>query len=238
MGERDEMNSQNRSLKEAVESQKEDKTRELADKEREKVQAIDRLRDEMLTKIKDMRSNLLSLKKEQLDTTTRLAVLQNHQLTSELEFQSKQSEKLIFENEHLLKKVSNLQKDLEVHREIEEELAKRSHYSRGIIKKLTTKIAELEEELKDHQARSTEPPESAGKASDDHKREEIIKALDRNLESSEKKYIKLQSESDLAKQELKQLRSKVEQQERKTTSLLEVLLRAYSQFEEGELRGS
>ena len=57
------MNSQNRNLKDTVEIQKEDKTRELADKEREKVQAIDRLRDEMLTKIKDMRSNLLSLKK-------------------------------------------------------------------------------------------------------------------------------------------------------------------------------
>lgn len=82
MGERDEISHQNLTLKEAVERQKEDKTKELADKEREKVQAIDRLRDEMLTKIKDMRSNLLSLKKEQLDTTTRLAVLQNHQLTS------------------------------------------------------------------------------------------------------------------------------------------------------------
>lgn len=71
--------------------EEEDRILQVADKEREKVQAIDRLRDEMLTKIKDMRSNLLSLKKEQLDTTTRLAVLQNHQLTSELEFQSKQS---------------------------------------------------------------------------------------------------------------------------------------------------
>ena len=82
MNERDEMNYQNNNLKETVELQREDKTRELADKEREKVQAIDRLRDEMLTKIKEMRANLLSLKKEQLDTTTRLAVLQNHQLTS------------------------------------------------------------------------------------------------------------------------------------------------------------
>ena len=50
----------------------------------------------MLTTIKNMRTNLLSLKADQLDATTRLAVLQNHQLTSELEFQSKQSEKLIF----------------------------------------------------------------------------------------------------------------------------------------------
>ncbi len=45
MSERDEMNHQNKNLKETVENQKEDKIRELADKEREKVQAIDRLRD-------------------------------------------------------------------------------------------------------------------------------------------------------------------------------------------------
>lgn len=82
MSERDEMNHENTSLKKTVEAEKEERIKEVADKEREKVQAIDRLRDEMLTKIKDMRSNLLSLKKEQLDTTTRLAVLQNHQLTS------------------------------------------------------------------------------------------------------------------------------------------------------------
>lgn len=148
MSEREEVKNQNLNLKRSVDAEKEERTKQVADKEREKVQAIDMLRDEMLTKIKDMRSNLLSLKKEQLDTTTRLAVLQNHQLTSELEFQSKQSEKLVFENEQLLKKVSNLQKDLDIHREIEEELAKRSHYSRGIIKKLTNKIAELEESLK------------------------------------------------------------------------------------------
>lgn len=37
---------------------------------------------EMLKKIREMRTNLLSLKKEQLSTTTRLTILQNHQLTS------------------------------------------------------------------------------------------------------------------------------------------------------------
>ena len=96
MSEREDMSTQNRNLKSTVENQREERVRELADKEREKVQAIDKLRDEMLNKIKEMRSNLLSLKKEQLDATVQLAVLQNHQLTSELEFQSKQSEKLIF----------------------------------------------------------------------------------------------------------------------------------------------
>ena len=88
------------------------KIKELADKEREKVQANDRLKDEMFMKIKDMRMNLLSLKKEQLSTTTRIAVLQNHQLTGELEYQSKQTEKLIYENESLQKKIITLQKDI------------------------------------------------------------------------------------------------------------------------------
>ena len=53
----------------------------------------------MLKKIREMRANLLSLKKEQLSTTTRLTILQNHQLTNELEYQSKQTEKLIFKEE-------------------------------------------------------------------------------------------------------------------------------------------
>ena len=53
----------------------------------------------------------------------------------------KKKYELIFENESLQKKILNLQKDLEVHKDVEEELAKRSHLSKGIIKKLTTKIA-------------------------------------------------------------------------------------------------
>lgn len=43
--------------------QKANKLREIADKEREKVQATDKLKDEMLHKINDMRKNLFSLKR-------------------------------------------------------------------------------------------------------------------------------------------------------------------------------
>lgn len=98
---------------------------------------------DMLHKIQETKTNLLSLKKEQLSTTTRLTVLQNHQLTSELEYQSKQTEKLLFKNEELQNKVTNLQRDLEIHKQVEQELAKRSHFSRGIIKKLSQRVKEL-----------------------------------------------------------------------------------------------
>ena len=70
------------------------------------------------------------------------------------------------------------------------------------------------------------------------KREEIIKVLDKNLENSEKKYTKLASETDNARHEIKQLRSKVDIYEKRASSLLEILFRAYSQFDEGELKGT
>lgn len=46
--------------------EKASKLREIADKEREKVQATDKIKDEMNQKIKEMEKNLVSLKREQL----------------------------------------------------------------------------------------------------------------------------------------------------------------------------
>lgn len=62
---------------------------EVNAKELEKIQATEGLRKEMLMKIKETKANLMALNNEQLATTTRLTILQNHQLTTELEYQSK-----------------------------------------------------------------------------------------------------------------------------------------------------
>ena len=67
-----------------------------------------------------MRQNLLSLKKEELETTTRLTMLQNHQLTTELEYQSKQTEKIVFKNEDLEKTITKLRQELEIHKQVED----------------------------------------------------------------------------------------------------------------------
>ena len=58
-------------------------------KDKEKRDEIEKLRKEMIYKIKETKSTLLALNEEQLETTTKMTILQNHQLTSELEFQSK-----------------------------------------------------------------------------------------------------------------------------------------------------
>ena len=53
---------------------------EANEKEREKIQAVKTLKKEMNFKVKETQANLMALNDEQLQTTTRLTILQNHQL--------------------------------------------------------------------------------------------------------------------------------------------------------------
>lgn len=70
----------------------------MNDKEREKFEAVKTLNEDMQYKIQETKANLLALNDEQLQTTTKLTILQNHQLTTELDYQSKQTEKLLVKN--------------------------------------------------------------------------------------------------------------------------------------------
>jgi hypothetical protein len=73
-------------LEQRLEDEIKIKNNSINEKEREKIQATEKLRKEMLYKIKETKANLLALNDEQLQTTTRLTILQNHQLTTELEY--------------------------------------------------------------------------------------------------------------------------------------------------------
>jgi hypothetical protein len=70
----------------------------------------------------------MALNDEQLKTTTRLTILQNHQLTTELEYQSKQTEDLLFKNTKMKSQIETLKREIDIHKEVEKELAKRSHF--------------------------------------------------------------------------------------------------------------
>lgn len=61
-----------------LEQEKKNRRNEVNEKEREKIQATEKLRKDMLYKIKETKANLLALNDEQLQTTTRLTILQNH----------------------------------------------------------------------------------------------------------------------------------------------------------------
>jgi hypothetical protein len=59
-------------LTEELQEERKEKIRELSDKDREKIQATERLRKDMLYKIKETKANLLALNDEQLHTVNSL----------------------------------------------------------------------------------------------------------------------------------------------------------------------
>lgn len=144
--EKEELIAYNRTLELQLKSLQTDKTEKIANKKAEKVKATDKLKKEMLEKIQVTKTELFALKKEQLEPKTRLTVLQNYQLTTELEYQSKQTEKLFFKNQKLLEQVKALRRDVEIHKQVETELAKRSHFCEKLITKLKKRLNEIEEE--------------------------------------------------------------------------------------------
>lgn len=75
--------------------------------------------------------------------------MQNHQLTTELEYQSKQTEQLLFKNNKMKAQIETLKRDIEIHKEVEKELAKRSHFCQKVIKRLKQQVKDLEQEKTD-----------------------------------------------------------------------------------------
>ena len=66
----------------------------VSDLERKHVQEKDRLKKEMLLKLRETKANLLKMTDNQLDTTTKRTIAENEQMSSELAWQSKETEKV------------------------------------------------------------------------------------------------------------------------------------------------
>lgn len=147
MNEKHKLEAQIVQLENDLAQEKKDRDAEISDKEREKIRDIEDLKEEMKKKIGETKANLKALNDEQLQTTTRLTILQNHQLTTELEYQSKQTEKLLNKNNKMQDQIASLKRDIELHKEIEAELAKKFHKSQKKIRKQNEDVKKLEDDL-------------------------------------------------------------------------------------------
>ena len=76
-------------IKERLAAEKALRLEQVNQKELDRIKETEQLRKEMLFNIKKTKANLLAMNDKQLQTTTHLTILQNHQLTTELEHQSK-----------------------------------------------------------------------------------------------------------------------------------------------------
>merc|ERR1719161_3520742 len=112
---------------------------ELSMLNRKKAIEIDQLKKEMLQKIRETRDTLRLKTRDQLDATTKRTIMENEQMTTELHFQSRETEKLLDKNAQLTESNRQLKRNLLIHKELEAELARRTHVYQKLIRKLHMK---------------------------------------------------------------------------------------------------
>jgi hypothetical protein len=80
---------------------------------------------------------------EPVNSTIRATILQNQQLINELDFQSKQTVGLLERNEKLQEQVAHYKREVEIHKQVENDLVKRSSLSQTLVKQLNKKLKDL-----------------------------------------------------------------------------------------------
>mmetsp|Transcript_64254 Transcript_64254/g.186280 ORF Transcript_64254/g.186280 Transcript_64254/m.186280 type:complete len:526 (+) Transcript_64254:118-1695(+) len=123
-------------LKRELEEQAESHTRDVSAFDRKKAIEIDQLKKDMHRKVREMREMLRAKTKDQLDQTTKRAIMENEQMVTELHFQNKESERLLNSNNKLLEENAQLRRNLAIHKDLENELARRTHVYQKLIKKM------------------------------------------------------------------------------------------------------
>ena len=116
-------------LKEAL-----DKNKEIIFKNNEEMRKMivrneikfSNLKNKMTENILQTKSKVTELNIQYMDVSSKLTLLQNHQLLIQLEYQSQQLDDLKARNEKLEKEVYDLTKEVEIHKEVELALAEKN----------------------------------------------------------------------------------------------------------------
>jgi hypothetical protein len=123
-------------LKRQLQEQAEAHTRDVSAFDRKKAIEIDQLKKDMQKNIKETREYLKARTKDQLDSTTKRTIMENEQMATELHFQSKETERLLDRNQQLMEENSQLRRNLQIHKDLENELARRTHVYQKLLKKM------------------------------------------------------------------------------------------------------
>jgi hypothetical protein len=126
-------------LKKQLADQAEEHARAVSAFDRKKAIEIDQLKKDMQRTVKETREMLKARTKDQLDSTTKRTIMENEQMATELHFQSRETERLLDRNQSLLEENSQLRRNLLIHKDLENELARRTHVYQKLIKKMDQK---------------------------------------------------------------------------------------------------
>ena len=104
-----------------------DKTKQqIIQKEIQNKLKFTKLKDKMLENINETKEEVTELNMKYMDISTKLTLLQNHQLLVPLDYQTQQFEESTKKNEIYKKKIADLTKDIELHKEVEVSFAEKN----------------------------------------------------------------------------------------------------------------
>ena len=109
---------------------------------------ISKLKDKMLENINMTKEEVTELNMQYLDVSTKLTLLQNHQLLVQLDYQSQQLDESTKKIELLEKKIFDLNKDLEIHKQVEVTFAEKNKKLKEELKKYIKKDNKENKEIK------------------------------------------------------------------------------------------
>jgi len=133
--------------------EKSDREQKEAFLERRFLSERERLKKEMLRKIRETKLRLLAMTEDQLHTTTKRTIMENEQMTIELQYQSKETEKLLTQVEQVKSENRQLQRQIELHQKTEKMLATRTHFLQRLVDQFNDQKKKEENRLnaeKDH----------------------------------------------------------------------------------------
>jgi len=136
-------------------------------------------------------------------------------LTNELEYQSKNTEKLLAENNEMKQTIDKLNRDITIHKEVEKELAKRSHFCQKVIKRLKIENQELQDKIdgKGEQLTAGHLSPNAGHFGSVGKRNNAFSAS-KTVRHGDAKKLSMQDELKSSEELINYLENKLEQHEK------------------------
>jgi len=137
---KEELERENAETKATLQDEQREHTRLVSELERKHVQEKDRLKKEMLIKLRDTKATLHKMTANQLDTTTKRTIAENEQISSELAWQARETEKLVKRNDKLTEENKGVRRELELRKATEDEFARKVHVYK---KTITTLLAKL-----------------------------------------------------------------------------------------------
>jgi chromosome segregation ATPase len=164
-------------------------------------------------------------------------VLQNNQLTDELEYQSKQTEKLLSKNQKLEETVTVLKRDVEIHKKVELELAQRSQKAQNEIAVLSKKVKDCEA-AKEEKARALAEAQEALEGLNFTEMDEQIFLTEKKLNQFHKSTQDFQRRREKLERENAQIDWKLKQLHEGEHQITSILLEGLQAMERGALEAS